>query len=52
MVDLPEFNALQDMNAFGKISAEMRNVIIHSQTHLEFVGKVFKGVERSFQMHS
>ena len=40
VVDLLEFNAHQDLNAFGKTTAEMKDAIIHTQTQVEFVGKV------------
>ena len=40
VVDLLEFNALQDMNAFGKTPMDMKHAILHPQTQVEFVGKV------------
>ena len=40
VVDLLEFNAHQSTNAFGKTPKEIKNAIIHTQTQVEFVGKV------------
>ena len=42
VVDLLEFNVHQDLNAFGKTTAEMKDAIIHTQTQVEFVGKVWR----------
>ena len=42
VVDLLELNAHQDMNAFGKAPMDMKHAILHPQTQVEFVGKVWR----------